>query len=63
MVCYDKYSCSSSRQLVFRLQFHAGLVHAHDMTLPHFLKDLDFDSAGTIYNLLFSLLLLFICDW
>lgn len=60
MVCYDKNSRSSSRQVIFRLQFHTGLVHGHTLT---FLKaDLDCASAGTIYNLLFSLLSLFICN-
>ncbi|XP_023284618.1 tensin-3-like [Seriola lalandi dorsalis] len=39
VVCYDKNSRLSSRQVVFRLQFHTGLVHGHTLT---FLKaDLD----------------------
>ncbi|XP_071342634.1 tensin-3-like isoform X2 [Trachinotus anak] len=39
VVCYDKNSRSSSRQVVFRLQFHTGLIHGHTLT---FLKaDLD----------------------
>ncbi|KAG8003380.1 Tensin-3 [Nibea albiflora] len=39
VVCYDKNSVSSSRQVVFRLQFHTGLVHGH--TLTFFKADLD----------------------
>ncbi|XP_034438101.1 tensin-3 isoform X1 [Hippoglossus hippoglossus] len=39
VVCYDKNSRSDRRQVVFRLQFHTGLVHQHSLT---FLKaDLD----------------------
>uniref|UniRef100_A0A665WUM3 Tensin 3 n=1 Tax=Echeneis naucrates TaxID=173247 RepID=A0A665WUM3_ECHNA len=39
VVCYDINSNSSSRQVVFRLQFHTGLVHRRTLT---FLKpDLD----------------------
>nr|XP_020511548.1 tensin-3-like isoform X1 [Labrus bergylta] len=32
VVCYDKQRHSSSRQVVFRLQFHTGLVHGHTLT-------------------------------
>ncbi|XP_041647797.1 tensin-3 [Cheilinus undulatus] len=32
VVCYDKNSRMSSRQVVFRLQFHTGLVHGHTLT-------------------------------
>ncbi|XP_078025168.1 tensin-3 [Epinephelus lanceolatus] len=32
VVCYDKNSQSASRQVVFRLQFHTGLVHGHTLT-------------------------------
>ncbi|XP_042369446.1 tensin-3 isoform X2 [Plectropomus leopardus] len=32
VVCYDKNSRSASRQVVFRLQFHTGLVHGHNLT-------------------------------
>ncbi|KAF0041698.1 hypothetical protein F2P81_005230 [Scophthalmus maximus] len=32
VVCYDKNSRSSCRQVVFRLQFHTGLVHGHSLT-------------------------------
>ncbi|XP_029285990.1 LOW QUALITY PROTEIN: tensin 3-2 [Cottoperca gobio] len=32
VVCYDKNSRSASRQVVFRLQFHTGLVHGHTLT-------------------------------
>uniref|UniRef100_UPI0037E9944B tensin-3-like isoform X2 n=1 Tax=Semicossyphus pulcher TaxID=241346 RepID=UPI0037E9944B len=39
VVCYDKNSRSSSRQVVFRLQFHTGLVHGH--TLAFSKADLD----------------------
>uniref|UniRef100_A0A3Q1H4P9 Tensin 3 n=1 Tax=Anabas testudineus TaxID=64144 RepID=A0A3Q1H4P9_ANATE len=39
MVCYDKNSRSSSRQVVFRLQFHTGLVHGHTLTFSK--ADLD----------------------
>ncbi|XP_029004901.1 tensin-3 isoform X2 [Betta splendens] len=39
MVCYDKNSRSSSRQAVFRLQFHTGLVHGHTLTFSK--TDLD----------------------
>uniref|UniRef100_A0A671W463 Tensin 3 n=1 Tax=Sparus aurata TaxID=8175 RepID=A0A671W463_SPAAU len=39
VVCYDKNSRSSSRQVVFRLQFHTGLVQGH--TLTFFKADLD----------------------
>lgn len=49
VVCYDKNSRSASRQVVFRLQFHMGLVHGH--TLNFFKADLDCASEG-IYNLL-----------
>ncbi|XP_040896229.1 tensin-3 isoform X2 [Toxotes jaculatrix] len=39
VVCYDKNSRSASRQVIFRLQFHTGLVNGHTLT---FLKaDLD----------------------
>ncbi|KAI3368120.1 hypothetical protein L3Q82_007852 [Scortum barcoo] len=39
VVCYDKNSRSSSRQVVFRLQFHTGLVQGHALTF--FKADLD----------------------
>lgn len=39
VVCYDKDSRSSSRQIVFRVQFHTGLVHGHSLTF--FKADLD----------------------
>ncbi|XP_034531576.1 tensin-3 isoform X2 [Notolabrus celidotus] len=39
VVCYDKNSRSSSRQVVFRLQFHTGLVHGHPLTFSK--ADLD----------------------
>ncbi|KAK9519731.1 hypothetical protein VZT92_022440 [Zoarces viviparus] len=32
VVCYDKNSQSASRQVVFRLQFHTGLVLGHTLT-------------------------------
>ncbi|KAA8589359.1 hypothetical protein FQN60_012724 [Etheostoma spectabile] len=32
VLCYDKNSCSASRQVVFRLQFHTGLVHGNSLT-------------------------------
>lgn len=48
-MCYDKNSHSASRQVVFRLQFHMGLVHGH--TLTFYKADLDCASEG-IYNLL-----------
>uniref|UniRef100_A0A8P4K3K3 Tensin 3 n=1 Tax=Dicentrarchus labrax TaxID=13489 RepID=A0A8P4K3K3_DICLA len=52
VVCYDKNSQSDSRQVVFRLQFHTGLVHGHALTF--FKADLDCASEG-IYELLPSL--------
>ncbi|KAL3047011.1 hypothetical protein OYC64_021271 [Pagothenia borchgrevinki] len=39
VVCYDKNSRSASRQVVFRLQFHTGLVHGHTLTFSK--ADLD----------------------
>uniref|UniRef100_A0A7N8XQV0 Tensin 3 n=1 Tax=Mastacembelus armatus TaxID=205130 RepID=A0A7N8XQV0_9TELE len=39
MVCYDKNRRSASRQAVFRLQFHTGLVHGHTLTFSK--ADLD----------------------
>uniref|UniRef100_A0A3Q1GHY5 Tensin 3 n=2 Tax=Acanthochromis polyacanthus TaxID=80966 RepID=A0A3Q1GHY5_9TELE len=39
VVCYDKNSSSASRQVVFRLQFHTGLVVGH--TLAFSKVDLD----------------------
>ncbi|XP_068174786.1 si:ch211-191a24.3 isoform X2 [Antennarius striatus] len=39
VVCYDKNSRLSSRQVVFRVQFHTGLIHGH--TLTFFKADLD----------------------
>ncbi|XP_062251802.1 si:ch211-191a24.3 isoform X2 [Platichthys flesus] len=42
VVCYDKDSRSDRRQVVFRLQFHTGLVHQHSLT---FLKA-DLDAAS-----------------
>ncbi|XP_045906358.1 tensin-3-like isoform X1 [Micropterus dolomieu] len=39
VVCYDKDNRSVSRQVVFRLQFHTGLVHGH--TLSFSKADLD----------------------
>uniref|UniRef100_A0AAV2KVB3 Tensin 3 n=1 Tax=Knipowitschia caucasica TaxID=637954 RepID=A0AAV2KVB3_KNICA len=39
IVCYDKNWRLSSRQIVFRLQFHTGLVHGHSLTF--FKADLD----------------------
>ncbi|KAJ4943083.1 hypothetical protein JOQ06_005592 [Pogonophryne albipinna] len=39
VVCYDKNSHSASRQVVFRLQFHTGLVHGHTLTFSK--ADLD----------------------
>ncbi|XP_068599712.1 tensin-3-like [Brachionichthys hirsutus] len=39
VVCYDKNTCSATRQVVFRVQFHTGLVHGH--TLTFFKADLD----------------------
>uniref|UniRef100_A0A8C6WF98 Tensin 3 n=1 Tax=Neogobius melanostomus TaxID=47308 RepID=A0A8C6WF98_9GOBI len=44
VVCYDKDSRSSTRQIVFRLQFHTGLVHGHSLTF--FKADLDCASEG-----------------
>ncbi|XP_068446063.1 si:ch211-191a24.3 [Clinocottus analis] len=32
VVCYDKNGQSASRQVVFRLQFHTGLVEGHTLT-------------------------------
>ncbi|XP_059197026.1 si:ch211-191a24.3 isoform X2 [Centropristis striata] len=32
VVCYDKNILSASRQVVFRLQFHTGLVQGHNLT-------------------------------
>ncbi|XP_078114461.1 tensin-3-like isoform X1 [Sander vitreus] len=32
VLCYDKNSRSASRQVVFRLQFHTGLVHGNSLT-------------------------------
>lgn len=48
MVCYNKNSCLANRQVIFRLQFHTGLVHEH--TLTFFKEDLDCATEG-IYNL------------
>nr|XP_046247767.1 tensin-3 isoform X2 [Scatophagus argus] len=39
VVCYDKNSQSASRQVVFRLQFHTGVMQGH--TLTFFKADLD----------------------
>uniref|UniRef100_A0A4W6FAN1 Tensin 3 n=1 Tax=Lates calcarifer TaxID=8187 RepID=A0A4W6FAN1_LATCA len=39
VVCYDKDSRSGSRQVVFCLQFHTGLVHGHTLTFSK--ADLD----------------------
>ncbi|KAM9358500.1 tensin-3-like [Symphorus nematophorus] len=39
VVCYDKNSQSASRQVVFRLQFHTGLVDGHTLTFSK--ADLD----------------------
>ncbi|XP_035509747.1 tensin-3-like [Morone saxatilis] len=39
VVCYDKNSRSDSRQVVFCLQFHTGLIHGHALTF--FKADLD----------------------
>ncbi|TNN59910.1 Tensin-3 [Liparis tanakae] len=39
VVCYDKNSQSASRQVVFRLQFHTGLVFGHTLTFSK--ADLD----------------------
>ncbi|XP_070817584.1 si:ch211-191a24.3 [Chaetodon trifascialis] len=39
VVCYDKNSQSARRQVIFRLQFHTGLVHAHTLTFSK--ADLD----------------------
>ncbi|KAG7513725.1 tensin-3-like isoform X1 [Solea senegalensis] len=39
VVCYDKNIRSSCRHIVFRLQFHTGLVHGHCLTF--FKSDLD----------------------
>ncbi|KAF3835502.1 hypothetical protein F7725_028060 [Dissostichus mawsoni] len=44
VVCYDKNSHSASRQVVFRLQFHTGLVHGHTLTFSK--ADLDCASEG-----------------
>ncbi|KAF3690455.1 Tensin-3 Tensin-like SH2 domain-containing protein 1 Tumor endothelial marker 6 [Channa argus] len=42
MVCYDKNSISATRQVVFRLQFHTGLVHGHSLTF----SKVDLDCAS-----------------
>ncbi|KAK2835006.1 hypothetical protein Q5P01_015490 [Channa striata] len=42
MVCYDKNSVSATRQVVFRLQFHTGLVHGHSLTF----SKVDLDCAS-----------------
>uniref|UniRef100_A0A3Q4I1S3 Tensin 3 n=1 Tax=Neolamprologus brichardi TaxID=32507 RepID=A0A3Q4I1S3_NEOBR len=39
VVCYDKNSRSASRQVVFRLQFHTGLICGHALTFSK--ADLD----------------------
>ncbi|CAI5636924.1 unnamed protein product [Oreochromis niloticus] len=39
VVCYDKNSGSASRQVVFRLQFHTGLISGHTLTFSK--ADLD----------------------
>ncbi|XP_063747262.1 si:ch211-191a24.3 isoform X2 [Eleginops maclovinus] len=59
VVCYDKNSHSASRQVVFRLQFHTGLVHGHNLTFSK--ADLDcasedprFPEDGKVELLLFD---------
>eukprot|EP00064_Thunnus_orientalis_P017387 superscaffoldBa00003675_g17468 len=42
VVCYDKNSRSASRQVIFRLQFHTGLVHGRALTF----SKADLDSAS-----------------
>ncbi|XP_071774539.2 tensin-3 [Centroberyx gerrardi] len=39
VVCYDKNSQSASRQVIFRLQFHTGIIHGHTLTFSK--ADLD----------------------
>ncbi|XP_044055460.1 tensin-3 isoform X2 [Siniperca chuatsi] len=42
VVCYDKNSRSASRQVVFRLQFHTGLINGHSLTF----SKVDLDCAS-----------------
>ncbi|XP_062311625.1 tensin-3 isoform X1 [Osmerus eperlanus] len=39
VVCYHKTSHMVSRQVIFRLQFHTGVIHGHTLVLPK--EDLD----------------------
>lgn len=61
VVCYDKNSRSASRQVVFRLQFHTGLVVGH--TLSFSKADLDCACEGDLLRArLFLLLSALICN-
>ncbi|XP_062279673.1 tensin-3-like isoform X2 [Scomber scombrus] len=42
VVCYDKNSHSATRQVIFRVQFHTGLVNGHALTF----SKADLDSAS-----------------
>ncbi|XP_024919917.1 tensin-3-like isoform X3 [Cynoglossus semilaevis] len=58
VVCYDKNSRPASRQVVFRLQFHTGLVQGHSLTflktdLDRASEDLQFPEDGKV-ELFFS---------
>ncbi|KAK5603607.1 hypothetical protein CRENBAI_003901 [Crenichthys baileyi] len=47
VVCYDKNNQSASRQVVFRLQFHTGLVVGHSLSFCK--ADLDFAAEDSCF--------------
>ncbi|XP_030584268.1 tensin-3-like [Archocentrus centrarchus] len=58
VVCYDKNSLSASRQVIFRVQFHTGLIAGHTLTfskadLDCASEDVRFPEDGKV-ELLFS---------
>uniref|UniRef100_A0A8C7HUD9 Tensin 3 n=1 Tax=Oncorhynchus kisutch TaxID=8019 RepID=A0A8C7HUD9_ONCKI len=52
VVCYNKNHQTASREVIFRLQFHTGIIHGRPLLFPK--EDLDTAYIGTVLGLLGS---------
>uniref|UniRef100_A0A3P8ZCU5 Tensin 3 n=1 Tax=Esox lucius TaxID=8010 RepID=A0A3P8ZCU5_ESOLU len=46
VVCYNKNPEAASREVIFRLQFHTGVIHGHPMLFPK--QELDIANKGIV---------------
>uniref|UniRef100_A0A8C7T8L4 Tensin 3 n=1 Tax=Oncorhynchus mykiss TaxID=8022 RepID=A0A8C7T8L4_ONCMY len=61
VVCYNKNHQTASREVIFRLQFHTGIIHGRPLLFPK--EDLDTAYIGTVVVVVVGLLGSLIGHW